>query len=370
MSPSSSPVPFPTPGPGSSPAFLHLVLGAGPVGRATAVLLAGRGHDVVLASRSGSGPQVPGVRRLALDATDAPALTRAASGAAVIYNCMNPGDYTRWEQEWPPLQTAMLAAAASTGAVLATVSNLYMHGPQRQDSVLTPEAPEDGTDHKGRLRASMDREALVAHRSGRIRTVIVRASDYVGAGVGANGMGTRLVPGALAGKRAVFLGDPDQPHSWTDVADVAATVVAAAADPRAHGRIWFAATNPPRTQRELLAEVLAAVGKPMVKTSRIPAWALRSLAVAVPFARELQGVQYQFTGPWVIDSAATERELGIAPTPWAEVLHRTATGNGASPAGRPGAARGGPGGPGGIPVEGAVDRAPGYKESQPGHRSD
>lgn len=40
------------------------------------------------------------------------------------------------------------------------------------------------------------------------------------------------------------------------VADVAATVVAAAADPRAHGRFCFVATNSPRTQRELLTEVL------------------------------------------------------------------------------------------------------------------
>jgi nucleoside-diphosphate-sugar epimerase len=182
----------------------------------------------------------------------------------------------------------------------------------------------------------MDREALAAHRSGRIRTVIVRASDYVGAGVGANGMGTRLVPGALAGKRAVFFGDPDVPHSWTDVADVAATLVAAATDPQAQGRVWFAATNPPRTQRELLTEVLAAVGKPMVKTSRFPAWALKALGAVVPFMGELQGVQYQFTGPWVIDSAATERELGIAPTSWAEVLRRTATGNGGHPVGSQG----------------------------------
>ncbi|MCY1159368.1 MAG: epimerase [Citricoccus sp.] len=318
----------------------HLILGAGPVGRATASLLADRGHDVVLASRSGTGPEVRGARRLALDAADAPALTRAATGAAVVYNCMNPGDYTRWEIEWPPLQTAMLAAAESTGAVLASVSNLYMYGPQRQGSVLTPASPEDGTDHKGVLRGSMDREALAAHRSGRIRTVIVRASDYVGTGVGANGMGTRLVPDALAGKRAVFLGDPDLPHSWSDVADVAATLVTAAAAPTAHGRVWFAATNPPRTQRELLTEVLAAVGQPMVRTSTVPAWALRALGAVVPFVRELQGVQYQFTGAWVIDSTATERELGIAPTPWAEVLRRTATGNGGRPVGPRGQATG------------------------------
>lgn len=307
---------------------LHFVLGAGPVGRATATLLAADGHDVVLASRSGTGPDVPGARRLALDVADAGALARQAEGSAVIYNCMNPGDYTRWEDEWPPLQRSMLAAAEATGAVLAIVSNLYMHGPQSPGSVITADSVQDGTDHKGLLRGRMDREALDAHRDGRIRAVVVRASDYVGSGVGANGMGTRLVSGALQGRRALFIGNPDLPHSWTDVADVAATVVAAAGHEQAHGHVWMAATHPPRTQRELLAEVLAAVGKPMVKVSALPGWMLVLVGRLVPLMREIRGVSYQFTGPWVIDSSATERELGVGPTPWPEVLHRTATGNG------------------------------------------
>lgn len=270
---------------------------------------------------------MPGAARVALDAADADALTRAAERADVVYNCMNPGNYTRWEAEWPPLQRSLMTAVERTGTIMATVSNLYMHGPRRTGEVLTPDSPEDGTDHKGVLRGAMDREALEAHAAGGLRDVVVRASDFVGAGVGGNGMGTRLVPSALRGRRAVMFGDPDQPHSWTDVQDVAATVVAAAAEPSAHGRVWFAATNPPRTQRELLAEVLAAVGKPMVPVSRVPGWVTRALGAVVPFAREIQGVQYQFTGPWVIDSAATERELGVAPTPWDEVLRRTAEGN-------------------------------------------
>lgn len=53
----------------------------------------------------------------------------------------------------------------------------------------------------------------------------------------------------------------------------------------------------------------------MVKTRTFPGWVLKASGAVVPFLRELQGVQYQFTGPWVIDSSATERELGVAPTP-------------------------------------------------------
>lgn len=306
---------------------LQLVLGAGPVGRATAGLLVEQGHRVILASRSGTGPEVPGAERVALDAADPAAVIAAATGAAVIYNCLNPVDYTQWEDVWPPLHRAMLAATEETGALLAVVSNLYMHGPQKPGSVLTPDSPQDGPDHKGKLRGALDAEILRRHREGRIRAVIVRASDYVGPGIGDNGMGTRLVPTALAGKRAMFLGNPDLPHSWTDVQDVAATVVAAAADESAHGRVWFAATNPPRTQRELLSEVVAGAGRPPVKMSALPDWMLAVAGWFVPFLKEVRGVGYQFTGPWVIDSSETERELGVRPTPWPQVLERTATGN-------------------------------------------
>ena len=53
----------------------HVVIGAGPAGRATAAHLRNLDHQVVLLSRSGSGPTLHGVERLAVDATDAQPLT-------------------------------------------------------------------------------------------------------------------------------------------------------------------------------------------------------------------------------------------------------------------------------------------------------
>ena len=93
----------------------HVVVGAGPVGCATAALLAEQGEDVVLVSRSGTGPEVPGVRRVAVDATDAAALAALAEGVDALYNCVNPADYTVWTREWPPIAAALLAAAERPG---------------------------------------------------------------------------------------------------------------------------------------------------------------------------------------------------------------------------------------------------------------
>ncbi|MGC1212288.1 MAG: FAD-dependent monooxygenase, partial [Micromonospora sp.] len=50
---------------------LHVIVGAGPVGTATARLLAERGERVRVVTRRGTGPEHPAVERVAADAADA-----------------------------------------------------------------------------------------------------------------------------------------------------------------------------------------------------------------------------------------------------------------------------------------------------------
>jgi len=301
---------------------LHLVVGAGPVGRATAAELVAAGHEVVLASRSGAGPGVAGARRAAVDAADADALTALARGARAVFNCVNPPAYDKWEALWPPVAAALLAAAERTGAVLVTTGNLYPYGPV--DGPVVEGLPDAGTGTKARVRATMSADAFAAHRAGRVRAVEVRGSDYMGAGVGGGGHVPRVIPRALAGKPVRVFGSPDQPHSWTDVQDMARALVAVAARESAWGRIWHAPTNAPRTQREAVADVCRAVGKEPVAVRAVPRWVLRAGGLVVPVLRELRETLYQFERPYVLDSSAITRELGLEPTPWDEVCRRTA----------------------------------------------
>lgn len=300
----------------------HLIVGAGPVGRHVAQLLAARGSDVTVATRSGSDTGIAGVTHLRLDATDTEALTAAAQGASVLYNCANPGDYTTWNQVWPPLAAAFLTAAERTGAVYAMTGNLYPYGPV--DVPMREGLPDAATDRKGVLRAEMWADAKALHDAGRIRTFEVRGSDYVGSGVGANGHVTRHVPGMLEGRRAWVFGSADLPHTFTDVLDAARLLVAAAEDEAAHGRIWHVPSNAPRTQRQALTDVMAALGRPAPKVSAIPGPALWTLARVVPMMRELRELSYQWTRPYVLDDSAARQHFGIEPTPWDEVCRRTA----------------------------------------------
>lgn len=302
----------------------HLIVGAGPVGRHVAALLAERGSRVTVASRSGRSTGIDGVEHLALDASDADALARAAEGTDYLYNCANPADYTQWERVWPPLAASLLSAAERSGAVYAITGTLYPYGPV--DVPLSEDLPDAATDHKGRLRAWMWAEARAAHDAGRVRAVEIRGSDYMGPGVGGNGHISRLVPDALQGKRVTMMGRTDLPHTFTDVGDAARTLVAAAEDPGAHGRVWHVPSNAPRTQAQALTDVLAGVGKPPVKISSLRGAALGATALVSPFMRELREIIYQWERPYVLDDSAARARFGITPTPWEEVCRRTARG--------------------------------------------
>src|SRR5262245_47895101 len=149
---------------------VHVIVGAGPVGSATARLLVERGEEVTMVTRRGGGPVDPQIERVAADATDADRLSELAEGAAALYNCANPL-YHKWLTDWPPLASAFLTAAERSGAVLATASNLYGYGPVK--GPITDTTPLAATHPKLKIRADMWRDALALHEAGRIRATEV-----------------------------------------------------------------------------------------------------------------------------------------------------------------------------------------------------
>src|SRR5690606_21420380 len=86
----------------------HVVLGAGPIGRAVTARLLAAGHQVTVATRSGT--QVTGADGVLLAGAD-PRLREVLDGAASLVIATNP-PYHAWEAEWPPLVSNAVGAAA------------------------------------------------------------------------------------------------------------------------------------------------------------------------------------------------------------------------------------------------------------------
>lgn len=303
---------------------LHIVVGAGPVGSATASLLAARGDQVRVLTRSGSGPAHPSIERIAADATDVAALIEHSTGARTIFYCAQP-EYHRWTTDFPPLAAAARQAAEATGAVLISVGNLYGYG--LVDGPISESQPLRPNSRKGRVRAEIWTAALAAHEAGRLRTAEVRGSDFIGAGAKSAFTAT-VLPAVLAGRRALFPGDLDAPHSWTDVADMARTLVAVADDENALGRAWHTPTAPPLSVRALADLVATIADKRPARVARMPGLLLRIAGLVDTEAREMPELSYQFDRPFVIDSSAATAAFGFEATPTEAALRATISASG------------------------------------------
>jgi nucleoside-diphosphate-sugar epimerase len=296
----------------------HVIVGAGAVGSATALVLAERGEHVRVISRRGSGPEHPGIDRVAADATDAERLTELSTGAVALYNCASP-QYHQWFTDWPPLASALLTAAERSGAVLASMSNLYGYGPV--SGPITQKTPLAATHPKLKLRAQMWQDALAAQEAGRIRVTEVRASDYIEAN---SLLSTAIGKPLLAGSRGYSPWPLDVPHSWTSVADCGRALATVATDDRAYGQAWLVPTNPALTVRQLATQFTDVNGAPKAKLMPIPNPVMWATGLFSPMIKELRTTRYQFTSPFVIDSSATTETFGLQPTPMDVALRDTA----------------------------------------------
>ena len=299
---------------------LHVVFGTGATGLSVIEILANRGTPVRAVNRSGQAAVPDGVEIMGGDASNLAFATEAAAGASVVYQCLNP-PYTDWPEMFPPLQASVLEGAAAAGAKYVAMDNLYAYGPTN-GAPLTEDLPYAATGAKGRTRARMARDLLEAHQSGKVRVAIGQASDYFGPRGLLSSMGERVFYPAIAGKKAQVMGDPDQPHSYSYIPDIANGLVTLADHEEADGSAWHLPNAPAITTRQFVDRVYEAAGtEPQIQAiSRVM---VNVLGLFNGQVRELKEMLYEFEEPYVVDSSRFESTFGIHATPLNEAIPET-----------------------------------------------
>jgi nucleoside-diphosphate-sugar epimerase len=290
---------------------LHVVFGTGQVGRVLIATLALQGRAVRAVARHPASGLPEGVDSRVVDVTDGEAAADAAKGAAVVYQCLN-APYADWPRRFPPLQRAVVVAAERSDALLVTLENVYGYGPTGGSAMteLTPLAPNSV---KGRTRVAMTEALLSASAAGRLRIAIGRASDFFGAGVTQSTLGERVFAHAVADTRADFIGNPDLPHSYSYVPDIAAGLAVLGTDERAVGQVWHLPGPQTRTTRAVLELIAGDVGHP-VAIRPVPTLVLRTLGLFNPMMRGLAEMAYEFEEPFVLDTSKYEAMFGASGT--------------------------------------------------------
>ena len=300
---------------------LHVVFGAGPLGRSVVEELARRGKTVRVVTRSGAMAEAPqGVELVAGDLYDPAAVRGLAQGAAVAYQCAQP---LYWEpQKFPPLQAAIIEGLTGSGTRLVIAENTYLYG-DTQGKPLTEDLPYNAHTRKGKVRAAMAEAALAAHRAGHVPVAIGRGSDFFGPWALGSSYGERVFRPALVGKPASFGGKLDLPHTATYIGDFGKALVLLGEREEALGQAWHVPSDRPQiTQRQFGELIFQEVGLPP-KISGVGKLMLSIIGIFVPPVREAGEIMYEFEKPFVVDSSRFERAFGVVATPIEEAIKAT-----------------------------------------------
>ena len=298
----------------------HVIFGTGPVGIAIMDELMAKGKQVRMVNRSGNADVPGGVQVTAGDASNPEVTKELCKDAAVVYQCTNP-PYTKWLELFPALQAGVLEGAASAGAKLIVMDNLYMYG-STGGKPMTEDMPYSATTRKGKLRAKMADDLMAAHKAGKVQVAIGRASDYFGPRGLVSAMGERVFYPALAGKGAQIMGNPDLPHTQSYIPDIGKGLVILGEREEALGQVWHLPSPKPVTQREFLEIVYKEAGHPL-KMQVMPKLMLNALSLFVPILREVKEMLYEFEEPFVMDHSKFDQAFGNIATPLEEAIATT-----------------------------------------------
>ncbi len=313
----------------SSSPGLSVVLGAGPVGQSLIHRLVDAGRSVRVASRSGKVPAPPGVEVVAADIADLDRAKEVCAGASVVYGCVGLG-YADWPTLWPPMMDGMLAGAAAAGARFVFMDNCYMYGPV--DQPMHEDMPLTDYGNKPATRSRLTRMWQAAHDEGRVEAASVRASDFYGPGVTQAALGDPAFGRIVSGKSAQVFGDPDLPHSFTYVPDIARALMSVADADDAMGQAWNVPNAPDRTVREILTLFAEKADRPL-KVQAMPKWMMSLVALINSDVRELKEMLYQWERPFHVDASKFSDRFWSDATSFEDGLAATAASHSSTPEG-------------------------------------
>lgn len=301
---------------------LHVVLGAGAIGRATAEELVQGGKTVRMVNRSGELAEAPvAVEIVAADLYDPSKVCEVTQGAKVVYQCAQPR-YFEWPEKFPPLQQAIIDGLTGSAAKLVVVENLYMYG-AINDTLLHENLPHNAHTRKGKTRAKMSKAAFAAYRGGKVRVTVARGSDFFGPWGLSSTMGERVFYPLLAGKAAQATGRLDVPHTHTYTRDFGKALVILGESDEADGQAWHVPNDRPEITQGELIRMFAEEASLEPKMSGMGKLMMWVGGLFVPEAKETVEMMYEFERPFIVDSSKFEKTFGMKATPIREAIKAT-----------------------------------------------
>jgi nucleoside-diphosphate-sugar epimerase len=301
---------------------LHVVVGTGAIGRATAEELVKRGDSVRMVNRSGEMAEAPsGVEIVAADMYLPANVRDVTRGAKVVYQSAQP-EYHQWTEEFPQLQKSIIDGLTESDTKLVIVENVYMYG-KMNGRAFSEDVPFCAHTRKGQVRGEISTAAFEAHREGRVRVTAARGGNYFGPWGTNSTMGERAFYPLLHGKPAQLVGRTDLPHTHTYVNDFGRALAILGERDEADGQAWHVPNDQPMMTQGELVNMFAEEAGIEPKISSMGKLMMTIGGLFIPAAKESVEMMYEFEAPFIIDSGKFEKTFGMKATPMRKAIRET-----------------------------------------------
>lgn len=293
-----------------------LVIGAtGGFGSHTALALIKHGwtvraltRDIASAERR-MGPRTP-IDWVKGDAMNPADVVAAAKGVSLIVHAANPPGYRNWQGTVIPMMEASIAAARASGARILLPGNVYNYAPEA-GADIAEDAPQAPRTRKGATRVEMEQRL----KDSGVRSIILRAGDFFGPGLGGQSMDWLTV--RRGGRvRSVYAPGPSHVgHAFAylpDLGEAAARLADREAELPALASFHFTGHWLGGAQG-LAQSIRRVLGRPDLPIKPFPVAVLRLIAPFNETIRELLEMQYLWKKPIGLSNRRLVAFLGEEP---------------------------------------------------------
>jgi len=239
---------------------------------------------------------------------------KAIEGSEVVYLVVG-FDYkiSVWQENWPKLMKATIAACAKHGAKLVFFDNVYLYDISAIGH-MTEESPINPPSKKGMVRKEIAGMLMDAVKEGKIKALIARAPDFYGPDNEKSFLIETVYKNLKNGKKPNWFIDATKKHSFIFTPDAAKATAILGNTPNAYNQIWHLPTDKNSLTGLEWIELFNKEMNTSKKVMVVSMFMLKLLGIFMPLMREMPEMMYQYDRDYFFDSSKFEKRFNFTPT--------------------------------------------------------
>ena len=248
------------------------------------------------------------------DLSDPEQVDKAIEGSDVVYLVVGfEYNLKIWQDTWPKLMKATIAACIRHTSKLVFFDNVYLYD-IKAIGHMTEDSPINPPSKKGMVRKEIAGMIMNEVQSGNLTALIARAPDFYGPDNENSILVETVYKNLKKGKRPNWFVDATKKHSFIYTPDAAKATAMLGNTPEAYNQVWHLPTD----KNTLTGNEWIALFNKEMNTSKkvmiLPMFLLKILGMFSPLMREMPEMMYQYDRDYFFDSSKFNKYFHFTPT--------------------------------------------------------